>query len=190
IFKSGGGENMALEMNIPFLGRIPIDPQIVHACDSGDPYIRQYGQSRAAQSFREAIIPILELDNSKEKAKTTFSEGNSKMRIAIPLAQGNLSLHFGHCDQFAVFETNADNKTIVTRNDETPPAHEPGILPKWLHGMGVNVIIAGGMGQRALQLFAQNSIQVIIGAKDGTPEELVSAYLQNNLETGGNICDH
>jgi len=41
IFKSGGGEDMALEMNIPFLGRIPIDPQIVDACDSGEHYIQQ-----------------------------------------------------------------------------------------------------------------------------------------------------
>lgn len=62
IFKSGGGENMALEMNIPFLGRIPIDPQIVNACDSGEPYIQQYSQSQAAQAFSEAIKPILELD--------------------------------------------------------------------------------------------------------------------------------
>jgi len=62
IFKSGGGENMALEMNIPFLGRIPIDPQIVTACDSGQPYIEKYKNSNAANSFNESIKPILELD--------------------------------------------------------------------------------------------------------------------------------
>ncbi len=111
------------------------------------------------------------------------------MRVAIPLVQGKLSLHFGHCDQFAVFEIDG-GKQIVSRNDETPPAHEPGVLPKWLHGMGVNVIIAGGMGQRAQQLFAQNGIKVVIGASSGAPEELVSAYLQNTLKTGENICDH
>ncbi len=67
IFKSGGGENMAIEMNIPFLGRIPIDPQIVHACDSGEPYIQQYSQCQVAQSFNEAIKPILELDKNKNE---------------------------------------------------------------------------------------------------------------------------
>ncbi|MEJ2648408.1 MAG: NifB/NifX family molybdenum-iron cluster-binding protein [Sedimentisphaerales bacterium] len=71
-----------------------------------------------------------------------------------------------------------------------PPAHAPGVLPEWLHENGVNVIIAGGMGQRAQQLFAQNEIDVVIGAQAGTPEELVSAYLQNTLVTGENICDH
>ncbi len=110
------------------------------------------------------------------------------MRIAIPLAQGRLSLHFGHCDQFAIFEI--DSEKIIGRTDEVPPDHAPGVLPKWLHGMGVNVIIAGGMGQRAQQLFAQNDIEVVIGAQAGTPEELILAYLQNTLATGENICDH
>jgi len=111
------------------------------------------------------------------------------MRIAIPLVQGKLSLHFGHCDQFAIFEVN-DSKQVVSRNNETPPGHAPGVLPQWLGGMCVNVIIAGGMGQRAQQLFAQNGIEVVIGAQANTPEELVSAYLQGSLVTGDNICDH
>jgi Mrp family chromosome partitioning ATPase/predicted Fe-Mo cluster-binding NifX family protein len=189
IFKSGGGENMALEMNIPFLGSIPIDPQIVQACDSGEPYIQQYSQSQAARSFSAAIEPILDLDRTIEKPETTVT-GDSKMRIAVPLVQGNLSMHFGHCDQFAICEVDENSKQIISRNDETPPAHEPGVLPKWLHGMGVNVIIAGGMGQRAQQLFVQNGIQVVIGAQAGTPEGLVSDYLQDKLQTGANICDH
>jgi ATP-binding protein involved in chromosome partitioning len=188
IFKSGGGENMALEMNIPFLGRIPIDPQIVHACDSGEPYIQQYSQSQAAQLFNDAIKPILELDKKEFDKTNLFQKGDHKMRVAIPLVRGKLSLHFGHCDQFAIFEI--ENEKIISRNDETPPAHAPGVLPRWLHEIGVNVIIAGGIGQRAQQLFAQNDIQVVIGAQASTPEELVSAYLQNTLATGENICDH
>jgi ATP-binding protein involved in chromosome partitioning len=111
------------------------------------------------------------------------------MKVAIPLVQGKLSLHFGHCDQFAIFEVD-DSSKIISRNDGTPPSHEPGALPQWLHETGVNVIIASGMGQRAQQLFAQNDIQVVIGAQTGNPEEIVSAYLQDELMTGDNICDH
>lgn len=62
IFKSGGGENMANEMKIPFLGRIPIDPQIVQACDCGEDYIAQYNHSQAARAFGKAIEPILKFD--------------------------------------------------------------------------------------------------------------------------------
>ena len=189
IFKSGGGENMALEMNIPFLGRIPIDPQIVHACDSGLPYVEEYKNSIAAKNFNETIRPILELDSTIAKPNTNF-KGDSKMRLAIPLAQGKLCQHFGHCERFAVIEVDTDSQNIISRQDLTPPPHEPGVLPKWLGGVGVNVVIAGGMGQRAQQLFNQNRINVVVGAAVDTPENLVSAYVNKTLQTGSNICDH
>jgi len=112
------------------------------------------------------------------------------MKVAIPLAQGKLTLHFGHCEQFAIIEVNEETKEISGREDLTPPAHEPGVLPRWLHEQSVNVIIAGGMGQRAQQLFTQNNIQVIVGASSAEPEELVAAHLQGTLEVGNNACDH
>lgn len=71
-----------------------------------------------------------------------------------------------------------------------PPPHEPGVLPKWLHDLGTNVIIAGGMGNRALTLFEQNGIHVVTGAASLVPEELVQSYLDNNLVAGNNLCDH
>ena len=192
VFKSGGGEIMANQMQVPFLGRIPIDPQIVKACDSGRPFVRHYSQSQTAMAFENISNPILELDKDDQKLTKTQSlqTGDKKMRIAVPLAQGKLSLHFGHCDQFALFDVDENLKKTINRNDAVPPAHAPGVLPKWLHENNVNVIIAGGMGQRAQQLFAQNDIKVVIGASSGSPEELVSAYLQDTLETGENICDH
>ena len=112
------------------------------------------------------------------------------MRIAIPLVQGTLSLHFGHCDQFAFLDVDEESKTISKRKDMAPPMHEPGVLPRWLHENNVSVIIAGGMGQRAQELFVSNGINVVVGASGGTPEDLVSAYLADTLETGNNICDH
>jgi ATP-binding protein involved in chromosome partitioning len=192
VFKSGGGETMANQMNVPFLGRIPIDPQIVQACDSGRPFVYHYNQSQTAKAFENISNPILELDtDARELIKTNFLQtGEKKMRIAVPLAQGKLSLHFGHCDQFAIFDVDENLKKPINRNDAVPPAHAPGVLPKWLHENNVNIIIASGMGQRAQQLFAQNDIKVVIGASSGSPEELISAYLQDTLETGENICDH
>lgn len=112
------------------------------------------------------------------------------MRIAIPLVQGQLSLHFGHCDQFAIYEVDPESGRVLNRSDEAPPAHAPGVLPQWLHGLGVHVIIAGGMGQRAQQLFNHSGIEVVIGALSGSPDELIEAYLRNTLVTGENICDH
>ena len=112
------------------------------------------------------------------------------MRIAIPLAQGKLSLHFGHCDQFAIFDIDENLNKVTNRKDESPPGHEPGVLPRWLSENDVGIIIASGMGQRAQQLLAQNGIEVVIGAESGEPDKLVSDYLENKLQTGDNICDH
>ena len=112
------------------------------------------------------------------------------MRIAIPLHDGNLCLHFGHCDTFAIIDADPQSRKITNRLDQTPPPHEPGVLPKWLGGIGVNVIIAGGMGQRAKQLFDENKIEVVVGAPVDAPENLVSAYLAKTLQTGANVCDH
>ena len=112
------------------------------------------------------------------------------MKIAIPLAQGQLCLHFGHCEQFALIEADPKARKILGKQLLTPPPHEPGVLPRWLHQQGANLIIAGGMGQRARQLFAQNGIEVVVGAAAAGPEATVQAYLDGTLETGENVCDH
>ena len=110
------------------------------------------------------------------------------MKFAIPLAEGKLTAHFGHCHEFALIEV--EDNEIKKKETLVPPPHEPGVLPSWLHNLGANVIIAGGMGRRAMDLFEQNGINVIIGAPDLEPEELVRGYLDKTLVTGANVCDH
>ena len=111
------------------------------------------------------------------------------MKIAIPTVDGVLCPHFGHCQQFAVLDVDPETKSINKVEMLTPPAHEPGVLPAWLNQMGCTVIIAGGMGGRAVGIFQQNGIEVIMGAPNGKPEEIVAAYLNSKLTTGANPCD-
>ena len=110
------------------------------------------------------------------------------MKIAVPVAEGRLTPHFGHAAEFVV--VHAENEQIKKTEVLEPPPHEPGVLPQWLHELGVRVIIAGGMGQRALGLFGAKGIRVITGARGLTPEELVRQYLTNTIVTGENVCDH
>ncbi|MFZ1946796.1 MAG: NifB/NifX family molybdenum-iron cluster-binding protein [bacterium] len=112
------------------------------------------------------------------------------MRIAIPLAEGRLSPHFGHCGHFAIVDVDPDTKAILGREDIEAPPHQPGLLPPWLADQGVTVIIAGGMGQRARGLFTDRGITVVTGAPPDTPERLVADYLAGTLQVGENICDH
>ena len=53
-----------------------------------------------------------------------------------------------------------------------------------------NVIIAGGMGMRAKQLFDQQDIRVVVGAPSLAPESVAQAFLEETLQTGPNLCDH
>ena len=112
------------------------------------------------------------------------------MMIAIPLAGGRLSMHFGHCERFALVDVDDATRTVRATNTLDAPPHQPGLLPSWLHERGVGTVIASGIGQRAQQLFAQNGIRVIVGAPADTPERLVSAYLAGSLQSGPNVCDH
>jgi predicted Fe-Mo cluster-binding NifX family protein len=99
------------------------------------------------------------------------------MKFAIPLAEGVLCAHFGHCQKFAIIE--AEDGQIKDKELHTPPPHEPGVLPNWLAELGVSVVIAGGMGRRAP-----------VGAPSSPPEALVEQYLKGTLIAGQNICDH
>lgn len=112
------------------------------------------------------------------------------MKIAIPLADGKLASHFGHCERFALLDVDVAAKLILAKEELTPPPHEPGLLPRWLAGKGANLIIAGGMGQRAQGLFAEQGIQVVVGAAAEMPEKLANAYLTGTLASGQNLCDH
>jgi len=112
------------------------------------------------------------------------------MRIAIPLADGKLSMHFGHCERFALIDVDPKAKTILGKQELQAPEHEPGLLPRWLAEHGAQLIIAGGMGTRAQNLFAQNGIEVVVGASAQSPEALVSSYLEGTLQAGQNVCDH
>ena len=112
------------------------------------------------------------------------------MRYAVPVANGRLATHFGHCEKFAIFDVDESTKEIKSRNFIDPPDHQPGILPVFLANEGVSAVIAGGMGSRAQDLFIQNRIQVILGASEIDPEQALMAYLNGELITGDNICDH
>jgi ATP-binding protein involved in chromosome partitioning len=112
------------------------------------------------------------------------------MRIAIPVAAGNLAPHFGHCEEFALIDCDPDAGRIIGMERVAAPPHQPGLLPRWLAEQGATVIIAGGMGGRAQQLFDQSGIRVVIGAPSEPPRAVAEAFLANSLRTGPNVCDH
>lgn len=108
--------------------------------------------------------------------------------IALPLEDGILCAHFGHCETFAIV-TVVDNQ-ITEIKEQTPPEHVPGLYPRWVASFGVTDVIAGGMGQKAINLFHENNINVFVGAPMESPEALVREFLADKLELTANYCNH
>ena len=109
-------------------------------------------------------------------------------RIAVPVAGDRLCAHFGQCESFAVFDTEAGE--IIGRRDLRPPPHEPGSYPRWLAEQQVTVVLAGGMGGKARDLFAENGIRLVLGVPEQEPRALADDFLQGRLVAGVNFCDH
>jgi ATP-binding protein involved in chromosome partitioning len=203
IFARGGGLKLALRMSVPFLGNIPLDPEIVQSGDTGKPYVYYYPKSKTAERFEEIIAKIVARSSQQVKAaeflkvipekvipdngKQSTRKGDL-MKFAVPTNDKKLCQHFGHCEAFAIME--AEDGRVVSETYIDAPAHEPGLLPKWLGEKGVQCIIAGGMGSRAKGLFSERGINVITGAQAEDPRQAVELYLKGSLETGVNTCDH
>ena len=107
------------------------------------------------------------------------------IKIAVASENGMVTGHFGHCENFEIF--NSDNGKITGTETIPNPGHKPGFLPNFLNDMGVNVIISGGMGGGAIDIFNQHKIEVIVGA-EGSSESVAKSYLEGKLKSTGSVC--
>jgi predicted Fe-Mo cluster-binding NifX family protein len=117
-------------------------------------------------------------------------ESNSRMKIAIPHESGHLHGHFGGCREFALVQVDPEKKVALHTDVLAAPEHKPGAFPRWLREQGVEVVIAGGIGQRALANFAHHGITVRAGMADASLEQLVTAYLNGQLTSTPDGCEH
>ena len=107
------------------------------------------------------------------------------MKIAVACNGEHVSEHFGHCECFKIFHV--EDKKVVSEEKVANPGHRPGFLPVFLHELGVNVIISGGMGGGAVTLFNERGIEVIVGAR-GMTHVAAEGYLQGDLKSTGSVC--
>lgn len=108
------------------------------------------------------------------------------MRIAISTDGDSVSPHFGRCPSFTIVDIEDSN--IIRKETIDNPGHHPGFLPQFLRERDVNYIIAGGMGQRAVQLFAQQGIEIIVGVS-GTIDDVIRKIANGTLEGGESLCE-
>ena len=107
------------------------------------------------------------------------------MKIAVASEGTQVTEHFGHCESFIVFDV--VNEAIVKQESVPNPGHRPGFLPNFLADRGVNVIISGGMGGGAVEIFNERNVEVVVGAS-GEAKNAVERYLNGELKTTGSVC--
>lgn len=108
------------------------------------------------------------------------------MKVAVAKDGTQVSGHFGHCEGFQVY--NINDKEVLGSAFVPNPGHRPGFLPVFLAEQNVNVIVSGGMGATAQELFNQNKIQVVVGAT-GSIDEVVQRYINGQLKSTGSVCE-
>jgi len=196
IFKTRGGMLTAKREGLRLLGTLPLEPEVVSNGDTGSMGVLENNDLLITREFNKIVDEVVKLTKTrtepvpepkKEVPARKKRSADTKV-LVVPVSGGKLSAHFGHCEQFAFMET--QNHKIAGTDMRTPPAHEPGVLPQWLYDQGADVVIVGGMGERAQGLLREKGIEVIIGAPMDPPESLANQYLSNTLVSGANVCDH
>ncbi len=109
------------------------------------------------------------------------------MKIAIATEGETVAQHFGRCSSYTIVES--EDGKILKREIIANPGHEPGFLPKFLSELGVDFILSGGMGQKAITLFHQRGVEPVVGVS-GKVDDVITSFINGELETGESDCDH
>lgn len=107
------------------------------------------------------------------------------MKIAVASDNGLATEHFGHCKEFMIFDMEKNH--IVKSETISNPGHKPGFLPNFLADLGVNVIISGGMGGGAVDIFNERNVEVVVGVSEDA-KTAVESYLKGSLKSTGSVC--
>ena len=107
------------------------------------------------------------------------------MKIAVA-SEGNLvTEHFGHCENYNIYVIK--DKEVTEEHNIPNPGHKPGFLPRFLGDMKVNIIISGGMGNKAVEIFNKQGIEVVIGASGDAKQSAID-YALGKLKSTGTPC--
>lgn len=111
------------------------------------------------------------------------------MKIAVPTKNDQVDQHFGHCDSYTIFDI--DEQNSITSKEVFKWSQGCGCksnLVAILKEMGVGTLLAGNMGQGALNVLLSHDMDVVRGC-NGNTEQVVLEFLQGNLQDKEILCD-
>lgn len=108
------------------------------------------------------------------------------MKVAIAVDGNRVASHFGRCEKYLAYRVK--DKGVVEKIEISHPGHKPGFLPRFLSEQGVDMLLTGGIGPRAINLFDSMGIEVISGVK-GDPEEVITQLLRGEISATAEPCE-
>jgi predicted Fe-Mo cluster-binding NifX family protein len=170
LFKQGGGERTAQAFNIPFLGSLPFDPQVVDAADQGQ--LVELGEEQSP--FLEALRPLVNYLVKVLPPKSSREPG--ELRFAVPLEDGKLAPVPTKAAEFAIITVK--NGAITHQETMPRPDLDPLNFPVWLENIGITHLAATDLGDAAKALLKRKGIEVVAASPQQTPEQVVEGYMK------------
>lgn len=109
------------------------------------------------------------------------------MKIAIAATAGKVSPHFGHCESFEIYRISGN--ILDMGESVATPAHDSCSLPDFLKRLGIDAVIIGGIGEKAIILLDAAGIDVYSGAS-GTTHAALASFIKGELKKGAEACVH
>jgi ATP-binding protein involved in chromosome partitioning len=180
LFGNGGGKLLAEEYHLDLLCQIPLVDGMAEASDKGS--FHNYEKSKMVQgSYIDLCSKIISKLVEKQKVKST--------KIAVPSTSDHLvDEHFGHCEFYTIYSISENHEISGIQNLKSEEgcgckSNIAGTLAK----EGVSVMLAGGIGEGAINVLNSSGISVIRGCS-GNTEELVKQYLEGLITDNGESC--
>ncbi len=185
LFGKGGGQILAKEYDLELLAQIPLVNGMAEAADKGSFY--QYEQSKPVQDIYHSLVKKL---TKKLTSNSTSTQNKQTMKkIAVPLTDNGLvDSHFGHCEYYGIFTISEKNEIANFKRvkSEDGCGCESNIAG-WLKNQGVTIMLAGGIGQGAINKLNQSQIEVVRGC-EGVAEKIVKQYISGLVADSGETC--
>lgn len=178
IFKTDGTLETAKDFETEVLGKIPLDPQVVNATDSGKPYVTSYAETTAGKAMAQIGQKVM--DKAEEIA-------NKEIVVAMPSENGMLNPHFGHTKYFTLFTVK--QKEVIAKEELPVIEGSHAEVIAWLKNeKKVEVIIAGGMGDGAANACRSFGMKLFRGTGEGKCTSIIELYIAKSLTDRDGTC--
>ncbi len=182
IFKTGGGEKTAQEKDIPFLGRLPLDPRVVEAGDNGNlvEFFQNNPDSVYVKGFHKVADEVIEEVKKREIKPVSLSEIRAlkEYKVAIPLKAGKPAHFLTEADELAMVHVkNGEIKKV----EKLRPSEGDKVTPIAIVHLGANLVMTQCMKEKAKYIFHRNKVGILLDIPELSPEELVEKFIKSEL---------